>query len=107
MIVWPRTIPPHSFKFANYITVVGQIYNNDEMKHKKKIENLMSWCQDNHLALNISKAKELIVDQRKRGGELKPVLSNGTADELINHSSRFLGIQYQQQPKSPHADVVI
>ena len=50
------------FKFADDITVVGLITNNDETAYREEVRDLAVWFQDNNLSLNVSKTKELIVD---------------------------------------------
>jgi hypothetical protein len=60
-------------KFADDTTVVGLIPNNDEMVYREEVRELVVWCQDNNLSLNVSKTKELIVDYRKRRAEQAPI----------------------------------
>lgn len=61
------------FKF----TIVGQIYSNIQMKYTKETTHLLSSYQDNSLALNISKMKELTVDSNER--------MNRTLISLLGH----------------------
>ncbi|KAI3369607.1 hypothetical protein L3Q82_025325, partial [Scortum barcoo] len=49
-------------KFADDITVIGLISDNDESHYRAEVEHLATWCADNNLLLNTSKTKELIVD---------------------------------------------
>ena len=56
-------------KFADDITVVGLITDNDETAYKEEVRDLAVWCKDNDLSLNVSKTKELIMDYRKRRAE--------------------------------------
>lgn len=84
-------------------SVVGHINNNDETKHRKGIESLMSWSQDNKLVHNISKMKESVVDIRKREGELL-FLSNKAVVEMVD-SLRFPDIHITSN-QSLHFDAV-
>ncbi|KAI3355751.1 hypothetical protein L3Q82_004200 [Scortum barcoo] len=52
-------------KFADDITVIGLISDNDESHYRAEVEHLATWCADNNLLLNTNKTKELIVDFRK------------------------------------------
>jgi len=53
-------------KFADdTVVVVGLISCNNEKAYQEEVANLSLWCQDNSLMLNVSKAKELIVDFRR------------------------------------------
>ena len=56
-------------KFANDITVVGLITNNDEMAYREEVRALRVWCQENNHTLNINRTKEMIVDFRKQQKE--------------------------------------
>ena len=56
----PNTI----ITFANDTTVVGLITDKDETSYSGEVRDLAVWSQDNNLALNVSKTKELIMDYR-------------------------------------------
>ena len=49
-------------KFADDITVVGLITDNDETAYRDEVRDLAVWCQDNNLSLNMIETKEMIVD---------------------------------------------
>ena len=52
-------------------------------------ENLVKWCDDNNLSLNVSKTKEIVIDFRKHSG--------GHAE-----SFKFLGVHITNKLVSPH-----
>ena len=52
--------------------------------------DLAVWCQDTNLSLNVSKAKEIPVDYRKRRGEHTPIHNGGAVVEQVE-SFKFLG----------------
>jgi hypothetical protein len=52
-------------KFADDTTVVGLITDNDETAYREEVRDLVVWCQNNNLSLNVIKTKEMIVDYRK------------------------------------------
>ncbi len=62
--------PTHSsnttIKFADDTTVVGLISGGDESSYRDEVEQLLVWCVENNLALNITKTKELIIDCRRK-----------------------------------------
>ncbi|KAI3362829.1 hypothetical protein L3Q82_001663 [Scortum barcoo] len=84
-------------KFADDITVIGLISDNDESHYRAEVEHLATWCADNNLLLNTSKTKELIVDFRKVKRETHddPIHINGMAVECVS-SFRFLGIHISE-----------
>jgi hypothetical protein len=60
-------------KFADDIKVVVLFTYNDETAYREEVRELAVWCQDNNLSLNMIKAKEMIVDYRKRRAEHTPI----------------------------------
>ena len=53
------------------------------------------WCKDNHLVVNVKKAKEMIFDFRKKkvvDPFNSPILLDGDAIEMV-HSYRYLGTE--------------
>jgi hypothetical protein len=77
--------------FAHDTTVAGLITNNDEIAYGQEVRELVVWCQDNNLSLNVSKTKELIVDYRERRAEHIPININGAGAERVE-SFKFLGV---------------
>ncbi|XP_039858368.1 uncharacterized protein LOC120715426 [Simochromis diagramma] len=53
----------------------GAISNSDEAAYMDEVKSLSSWCQDNHLQLNIGKIKESV--QTKKAWELEAPLESG------------------------------
>ena len=42
---------------------------NDERAYCSEVDNLVKWCEENHLSLNINKTKDMVIDfQRQMGG---------------------------------------
>eukprot|EP00061_Rhincodon_typus_P011102 g35879.t1 len=95
------------FKFADNITVVGQISNNDETEYREETECLVVWGKDKNLSLNISKTKKLIIDFRKKGGGHDPVYINGAEVEMVK-SIKFLGVMIINNLSwSTHIDAMV
>lgn len=78
-------------KFADDTTVVGLISGGDETAYRAEVENLFACCSQNNLSLNVCKTKELIIDFRKHGQDLAPLVVNGERVESIPIS--FLSTQ--------------
>ena len=70
--------------------MVGLITDNDETACREDVRDLVVWCQDNNLSLNVIKTKEMIVDYRKKRTEYAPILIDGAAVEQVE-SFKFLG----------------
>ncbi|KAK0146400.1 putative RNA-directed DNA polymerase from transposon BS [Merluccius polli] len=83
-------------KFADDAAVVGLISNNNEAAYHTEVVHLADWCRENHLELNTSKTKELIVDfSRKQQRSFLPLNINGAQVERVEHF-RYLGITISQ-----------
>lgn len=71
-------------KFADDTVVIGCIRNNVERTYTGEIGNLIQWCQDNNLLLNVRKTKEVIVDFRRgQQRNYTPRRINGTVVERV------------------------
>lgn len=64
-----RSTSNHIIKYADDITVVGLIQNNNDQAYQEVVEQLVNWCSRNNLLLNVDKTKEIIVDFRKNQPE--------------------------------------
>jgi hypothetical protein len=94
-------------KFADDITVVGLITDNDETVYREEVRELAVWCQDNNLSLNVSKTKDLIVDYRKKRAEQAPININGAVVEQVK-SFKFLGVHITKKLSwSKHTNTVM
>ncbi|KAK1793776.1 hypothetical protein P4O66_001508 [Electrophorus voltai] len=54
----------HIIKPADDTTVAGLISNDDVSAYKEEVNQLVIWCDNNNLSLNVNKRKEIIVDFR-------------------------------------------
>lgn len=46
--------------------VVGLISNDDNSTYREEVNQLIVWCDNNNLSLNVNKTKEIVVDFRRR-----------------------------------------
>ena len=89
-------------KFADVTTLVGLITDNDET-----VRHLAVWFHYNNLSLNVSKAKELIVDSWKRRAEQAPINIDRALVERVE-SFKFLGVHIPNELSwSKHTKTVV
>ncbi len=95
-------------KFADDMTVVGLITDNDETAYREEVHALTRWCQEKHLSLNINKTKELVVDFRRQKPEHTPIIIiDRTPVERVS-SLKFLGVNITEDLTwSAHTDAVL
>ena len=94
-------------KFADDTTVVGLITDNDETAYREEVRELAVWCQDNNLAINVSKTKELIMAYRKRRAEQAHINIDRAVVEWVK-SFKFLGVHITNELSwSKHTKTVV
>ncbi|KAK3524818.1 hypothetical protein QTP86_007594 [Hemibagrus guttatus] len=77
----------HLQKFSDDSTIVGCVSDGNEQEYRD-----VSWCVCNHLHLNNSKMKEMVIDfQRRRTLHHTPVTIQGLDSELVDRF-KYLGV---------------
>ncbi|TWW57011.1 hypothetical protein D4764_08G0009980 [Takifugu flavidus] len=85
----PSNNTNHIMKFADGMTVVGLIANNNEAAYRCEVSQLVQCCKDNNHFLNIENTKEMVNDFRRRPPQCPPLTINGAAVERVS-STKFL-----------------
>lgn len=78
-------------KFADDTTVAGFIRGADESDYRHQVDDLVVWCAENNLQLNVAKTKEIIVDFRRKKTSISPLVIDGSEVERVD-CFKFLGI---------------
>ena len=81
----------HLQKFSDASAVVGCINGDDETEYRAVVDSFVTWCEQNHLQLNVAKTKELIVDFRKTRKHLTPVSIQGVSVDIVE-DYKYLGV---------------
>jgi hypothetical protein len=76
-------------KFSDDTSLTGLI-TSDESSYRCAVENLVRWCDENHLLLNVAKTKEMVVDFRRNPPPHSPLLIKGVEVEIV-HNYKYLG----------------
>ncbi|KAK3570529.1 hypothetical protein QTP86_022076, partial [Hemibagrus guttatus] len=80
----------HLQKFSDDSTIVGCIRRGQEAEYSV-VDSFVEWCGRNHLQLNISKTKELVVDFRKQKPPPSPISIMGDEVDIVDNY-KYLGI---------------
>ena len=78
------------FKFSDDTTIEGLITNTDETVYCSGVDQLVDWCEDNNLELNVLKTREMVIDFRRKKTPTTPLVIKGQTVEMVD-SFRFLG----------------
>ncbi|KAI3363774.1 hypothetical protein L3Q82_001205 [Scortum barcoo] len=68
----------HVQKFADDTAIVGCIRSGQEDEYRELIKDFVTWCDSNHLLLNTTKTREMVVDFRRPRPHPEPVIIKGT-----------------------------
>ncbi|KAG7494233.1 hypothetical protein JOB18_026590 [Solea senegalensis] len=82
----------HVQKFADDTAIVGCIRSGNEDEYRELIQDFVKWCDNNHLLLNTTKTREMVVDFRRSRVHPEPVLIKGDCVEVV-HTYKYLGVQ--------------
>ena len=75
----------HLQKFSDDSAVVGCISKGEEAEYTAVVDKFVSWCWLNHLQLNTTKTKELVVDLRRTKTPVTPVSILGHNVDIVEH----------------------
>ncbi|XP_078810605.1 uncharacterized protein LOC144994967 [Oryzias latipes] len=81
----------HLQKFSDDSAIVGCVSGGDEQEYRGVITDFVSWCEVNHLLLNTSKTKELILDFKRSSPSQSPVNIQGSDIEVVD-TFKYLGV---------------
>ena len=74
----------HLQKFADDTAIVGCI--------RSLVQDLVTWCDSNHLLLNTTKTREMVVDLRRTRPHPQPITIKGDCVEVVS-TYKYLGVQ--------------
>ena len=63
--------------------IVGCVSEGKEEENRSIVDSFVEWCATNHLHLNPTKTKELVVDFRRRKSSPTPISINGVTVDVV------------------------
>ncbi|KAL0187591.1 hypothetical protein M9458_014690, partial [Cirrhinus mrigala] len=81
----------HFQKFSDDSAVVGCITRGDEREYRAVVDNFVTWSESNHLLLNVTKTRELVVDLRRTKAPVTPTSIKGVSVEVVEEY-KYLGV---------------
>ncbi|KAI3354692.1 hypothetical protein L3Q82_019183 [Scortum barcoo] len=82
-----------SRKFSDDTAIVGCVSEGNDCEYRKVIMDFVDWCELNHLQVNASKTKEMVIDfsRKKPSSEIAPVNIQGLDIERVR-TYKHLGV---------------
>ncbi|KAI4899211.1 hypothetical protein NFI96_027262, partial [Prochilodus magdalenae] len=63
----------------------------DEDEYRATVNDFVAWCELNHLQLNVTKTKELVVDLRRDKAQVTPISIKGVSVDTVE-DYKYLGV---------------
>ena len=77
-------------KFSDDTSISGLIRKDDESAYRVAVQQMVTWCAENFLELNMKKTKEVIIDFRRKPDPPIPLDINGETVEIVKEF-KYLG----------------
>ena len=77
-------------KYADATTLAGLVLDNDGESYRFQLNELVTWCKENNLFLNVGMTKELVVDFRRNKNVKLPLIIEGLEVKQVS-SFKLLG----------------
>lgn len=84
----------HLQKFSDDSAIVGCIEEGDESEYRTVVDNFVTSSEQNHLQLNVTKTKELIVDLRRAKTPVTPVSIQVVPVDTVEEY-KYLGVYFK------------
>ena len=81
----------HLQKSSDDSAIVGCVSEGKEEEYRGVVDSFVRWCETNHLHLNSTKTKELVVDFRRRKSAPTTISINGETVEVVQ-DYKYLGV---------------
>ncbi|KAI3357769.1 hypothetical protein L3Q82_015527, partial [Scortum barcoo] len=91
----PLTFPLHpghiGLQFSDDTAIVGCVSEGNDCEYRKVIMDFVDWCELNHLQVNASKTKEMVIDFSRKPSDIAPVNIQGLEIERVR-TYKYLGV---------------
>ncbi|TWW77552.1 hypothetical protein D4764_12G0009420 [Takifugu flavidus] len=78
-------------KFSDDTAIVGRVSEGNELEYREVITNFVAWCELNHLRINASKTKEVVINFSRKASHIAPVNIQGLDIEIVEEY-KYLGV---------------
>jgi hypothetical protein len=85
-------------KYADDTAILGLISNNDCTQYMERIADVVVWCGNNCLDLNVAKTKEMQFDFRRTRPDVNSVCINNTDVDVVK-TYKYLGVHIESNLK--------
>ena len=84
-------------KFADDTAQVAKIEGEDDSVYREQVDTFVTWCDDNHLVLNTSKTKEIVIDFRKKKFQEPDLVAIKNANVERVETHKYLGVIFDNK----------
>ena len=81
----------HLQKFSDDTAIIGRVSEGNDCEYRSVIKDFVYWCELNHLQLNASKTKEMVIDFHRKPSHTPPLNIQGLDIERVR-TYKYLGV---------------
>ena len=78
-------------KFADDTIMIGLIMKDNCSAYENELKCFVNYCDTNHVELNVSKTKEMLIDFGKKHPHYEPIMIKGSEVQRVQ-SYKYLGV---------------
>ncbi|KAI3360809.1 hypothetical protein L3Q82_012883, partial [Scortum barcoo] len=93
----------HLQKFSDDTAIVGCVSEGNDCEYRKVIMDFVDWCELNHLQVNASKTKEMVIDFSRKPSDIAPVNIQGVDIERVR-MYKYLGVHLNKLDWTDNTD---
>ena len=94
-------------KFADDTSLSGLVANSDETAYREAVSEMVDWCDEHFLELNVTKTEEMIVDFRRKKEPVQPLIIKGEEVRQVA-TYKYLGTTIDDQLSwTPNVDACV
>ncbi|TWW54950.1 hypothetical protein D4764_0247780 [Takifugu flavidus] len=78
-------------RFSDDTAIVRRVSEGNKLEYREVITNFVAWCELNHLRINASKTKEVVIDFSRKASHIAPMNIQGLDIEIVEEY-KYLGL---------------
>ncbi|TWW67212.1 hypothetical protein D4764_02G0002530 [Takifugu flavidus] len=79
-------------RFSDDTAIVRRVSEGNKLEYREVITNFVAWCELNHLRINASKTKEVVIDFSRKASHIAPMNIQGLDIEIVEERLRSFGV---------------
>lgn len=95
----------HLQKFSDDTVIVGCVSEGNDQEYRQVFSDFANWCALNHLRINASKTKEMVISFHRKTSQIIPVNIQGLDIQMVT-TYKYLGVHLNKLDWSNNTEVL-